>query len=100
MMMETLRVGNLDGVHLRVATDLARVVTELDVALRIARDGRDANAGSPIEVLALGVTAGTCITVTVEGDQAEAAIARVRELVGAVRGAPSAAADGGRSNTP
>ena len=76
MMMETLRVGNLDGVHLRVATDLARVVADLGVGVRIARDGRDANASSPIEVLALGITAGTCITVTVEGLQAEGAMAR------------------------
>ena len=65
-----------DGValHARPAADLVRAASKLQVQVTVAANGKRANARSILEVLALGATGGTELTLSAGGPDAEAAV--------------------------
>ncbi len=69
------------GLHLRVATSLVKKIRALRARLTVRADGQQpADANSVIDLLRLGATWGTCVTVRAEGPDAEQALQRAEEL--------------------
>jgi phosphoenolpyruvate-protein phosphotransferase/dihydroxyacetone kinase phosphotransfer subunit len=78
----TLELRNPQGLHARPAALLVAALGPLDAEVTLATDdGERAAAGSLLEVVALGAAGGTSVTATATGPDAEAALARLTELV-------------------
>ncbi|MEZ5744197.1 MAG: HPr family phosphocarrier protein [Sphingomonadaceae bacterium] len=84
MPSETVEIVNKRGLHARASAKFVGLVSEkfehLDV--RVAKDGVDAEGGSILGLMMLGAAKGDTVTVSVEGDGADAAL---DELAGLVR---------------
>ena len=72
-----------DGVdlHARPAADFVRTAMAFDAAIRVAANGREADAKSLLTVLALGAKGGTELRLTATGDDAGAALEALRNRV-------------------
>jgi phosphocarrier protein FPr len=80
-----LTVDNEHGLHLRPAADFVRLAAKYSSAVRVANmtrgGGREANARSLLEVTALGINQGHTIRLTASGDDAEAAVKALGDLI-------------------
>lgn len=81
----TLRILNPSGLHARPAAVFVRGATGFHSEIRVANlsreTERDASAKSVIGVLGLGVSAGDEVRIRADGEDAEAAIAALVELI-------------------
>lgn len=68
------------GLHLRPAALLAGIAQRFTAEIRIRHKGADASAKSPLEILSLGAGYGSRVTVTIAGDDADAATAAISRL--------------------
>ncbi|MEO9322804.1 HPr family phosphocarrier protein [Nocardioides sp. C4-1] len=75
----TLR--NPQGLHARPAALLATAVGDLDAEVRISHGGRDADAGSSLELMALGAGQGAELELSASGPDAATALRVVGDLV-------------------
>jgi phosphocarrier protein HPr len=70
-----VRIGSRVGLHARPAALFAKAVKETGVPVQIAKDGQPAvNAHSMISLLTLGAEYGESVTLSAEGEGAEAAL--------------------------
>ncbi len=69
--------------HARPAGLLARTAAGFAAAITVSAGERSANARSVLEVMALGATAGTAVTLRVDGPDAEAAADTLAALLAA-----------------
>ncbi|WP_313685796.1 HPr family phosphocarrier protein [Halobellus marinus] len=69
------------GLHARPASKFVQTASQFESEIQIRKDGEEANAKSSIAVISLGVGPGEEIQITAEGDDSEAAIERLVELV-------------------
>jgi multiphosphoryl transfer protein len=80
-----LTVEHEHGLHLRPAADLVRLAAKFQSAVKVTNltrgGGREANARSLLEVTALGVNKGHTIRLTASGDDAEAAVQALGDLI-------------------
>jgi len=78
----TVRIGSSHGLHARPAKLFAQAAKEAGVPVTIAKDaGAPVNAASILGVIALGVEQGDYVTLTAEGDGAEALLDTLSELL-------------------
>jgi phosphotransferase system HPr (HPr) family protein len=79
----TLTVTLPDGValHARPAADLVRAASKLPTPVTIAASGKRANVRSILEVLALGATGGTQLTLSASGPDATEAVNAIASVV-------------------
>jgi len=70
-----------DALHARPATHLVRLAQRFDATIRLTLRGGSANAEEVLELLALGGAIGDGLEITAEGEDADAAIVAVCELV-------------------
>ena len=72
-----------DGVdlHARPAADFVRAAMGFAASIQIGAGGREADAKSLLSVLALGAKAGTELRLTATGEDADAALAAMRDRV-------------------
>ncbi len=71
------------GLHARPAAVFVRTAAGFDASITVTRDDRRADAKSLLEVLQLEAGKGVVITVTAEGDDADAALAALRDVLAA-----------------
>lgn len=71
MVEKTVVVKNETGLHARPAASLVQFVKNFDGKVEIIKDGKTANAKSIFNVMALGISKGTEVTVRVDGDNEE-----------------------------
>jgi phosphotransferase system HPr (HPr) family protein len=69
------------ALHARPAADLVRAAGRLQVPVTIAANGRRANARSILEILALGATGGTELTISATGPGAAEAASTLAEVI-------------------
>ena len=69
------------ALHARPAAHLVRAASKLSTPVTITANGKRANARSILEVLALGATGGTTLTLTATGPDAEHAIRALAEII-------------------
>jgi phosphotransferase system HPr (HPr) family protein len=74
--------GGVD-LHARPAAQFVRTAVGFSADIAIAVDGREANAKSLLDVLALGARGGTPLRLTASGNDAPLALVALRDCVAA-----------------
>ena len=69
-----ITVVNKKGLHARPAAMFVGLVEKFDVTVTLAKDEEKVNGKSIMGILMLGAVAGTVLTITVEGNEASAAM--------------------------
>jgi len=78
----TVRIGSSHGLHARPAKMFAQAAKDSGIPVTVAKDaGAPINAASILGVIALGVEQGDYVTLTADGDHAEAVLDRLAELL-------------------
>lgn len=78
----TVRVGSSHGLHARPAKLFAQAAKESGIPVTIAKDsGKPVNAASILGVIALGIDFGDHVVITADGDNAEAVLDTLTELL-------------------
>ena len=78
----TVRIGSSHGLHARPAKLFAQSAKGAGIPITIAKDsGTPVNAASILGVIALGVEHGDYVTLTADGEGAEAALDTLAELL-------------------
>ena len=78
----TVRIGSSHGLHARPAKLFAQAAKEAGIPITIAKDaGKPVNAASILGVIPLGIEQGDYITLTADGENAEAVLDTLSELL-------------------
>jgi len=80
-METTLTIQHPVGLHARPASIFVQTAKKFTSKITISLDGKEVNAKSILNILALGAGQGSKIRLVIEGDDAEAAINALTELV-------------------
>jgi len=75
-----LIVKNANGLHLLPCSVIARTVKDFAGSVKLVNGKQQANAKSPMDMILLGATMGTELTLVVEGQGAEAMADLVEKL--------------------
>ena len=76
-------IENAVGLHARPASLFVQTAKRHKCDIRVAYDGRSANAKSILSVLTLGASKGAELTISAEGEDADAALAALHGLISA-----------------
>jgi phosphocarrier protein len=76
----TLIVQNKVGLHARPAAVFVQTAKQFNSDIKVIANGKTANAKSILNILTLGVFQGTEITIQAEGEDADNALAALKEL--------------------
>ena len=78
----TVRIGSAHGLHARPAKLFAQAAKDSGIPITIAKDaGKPVNAASILGVISLGIEQGDYVTLSVDGDNADATLDRLSELL-------------------
>ncbi|WP_460774771.1 HPr family phosphocarrier protein [Microbacterium sp. GXF7504] len=78
----TVRIGSSHGLHARPAKLFVQAAKESGLPVTIAKDsGKTVDATSILGVISLGIDQGDYVTLTAEGDRAEAVLDDLTELL-------------------
>ena len=81
-MSRTVRIGSAHGLHARPAKLFAQAAKDAGIPITVSKgSGNPVNAASILGVIALGVEQGDYVTLTADGDHAEAALDTLAELL-------------------
>lgn len=80
-MEKTFKITSSVGLHARPSTVLVAGVTPFASDIQLEYKGKTVNLKSILGVMSLGVPTGEVVTIKAEGSDAEAAIAKVSELM-------------------
>jgi phosphotransferase system HPr (HPr) family protein len=77
----TLTVQHKTGLHARPAAMFVKTANQYKSVIKVRHGEREANAKSIMGILTLGATQGAVVKVQAEGEDAEQALAGLRDLV-------------------
>jgi phosphocarrier protein len=77
----TVLIANRRGLHARASAKFVTLASTQPVEITVARDGQSVTGTSIMGLMMLGAAMGDTITISAEGDEAEAAVAALTELV-------------------
>jgi phosphocarrier protein HPr len=77
-----VQVRNRLGMHARAAVRFVQIANGFKSDVTVVKDGQEANGKSIMGLLTLVAAHGVTMTVVCEGDDAEAAVVALAELVG------------------
>lgn len=78
----TVRIGSTNGLHARPAKLFAQAVKDAGIPITISKGaGAPVNAASILGVIALGAEKGDYVTLTADGDTAQAVLDTLAELL-------------------
>jgi phosphocarrier protein HPr len=69
------------ALHARPAAEFVRTAMRFDAGVFVAANDREVDAKSLLSVLALGATPGTTLRLRADGDDADAAVATLADLI-------------------
>lgn len=81
MVEKNVVVNNEMGLHARPAAALVKLVKNFPGNVELIKDGKVANAKSIFNVMSLGVSKGTEITLRINGDNEEENIQRLVDFI-------------------
>jgi phosphocarrier protein len=81
MTRRELTIINRLGLHARAAAKLVSTATRFSSTIRIARDGKSADAKSIMGVMMLAASRGTVISVEADGDDEAQALDAIERLI-------------------
>ena len=70
-----------EGLHARPAAEFVRKAKQFSAEITVIKGEKEANAKSPMKIMALGAKKGDEIVIRAEGDDAEEAVETLVELV-------------------
>ncbi len=76
-----LAIVNKLGLHARAASKFVTVAAQYDADIKVAKDGREVSGKSIMGVMMLAAARGSRVEVRAEGEDAEAALDALEELV-------------------
>ncbi|BBD78262.1 HPr family phosphocarrier protein [Hydrogenophilus thermoluteolus] len=76
-----IEIINKLGLHARASAKLAELANRFPCEIWLERNGRRVNAKSIMGILMLAAAKGTTVTVETQGEEAEAALAAIVDLV-------------------
>ncbi len=79
-------IANPAGLHARPAAQVVERAKKLNATVRITKNDKTANANSIMSVLTLGANTGDTVTVTAEGDDAQAAMDALVDILTSTEG--------------
>jgi len=77
----TVLITNRRGLHARASAKFVTLASSQPVEITVARDGQSVTGTSIMGLMMLGAAMGDTITISAEGEAAEAAVAALTELV-------------------
>lgn len=81
MLSRELTLINKRGLHARAATRLVQCCQQYHASVIVSHRGRDADATNIMSLLMLAAPCGSVLTVTAEGEDAEAVLDALESLV-------------------
>jgi phosphotransferase system HPr (HPr) family protein len=81
MVEKETTIGAAEGLHARPAAEFVQKAKGFSSEIVVVKDGREANAKSPLKLMTLAAKHGEQITVRGEGDDAEEAVSALIELI-------------------
>lgn len=79
-MQREVTVINKNGLHARPSVALAQKVREFNAKVKLRKDDMLVDASDVLQILTLGATFGTRLTIEAEGEQAEEVITELEFL--------------------
>jgi phosphocarrier protein HPr len=76
-----VRITNQRGLHARASAKFVNLASELGPTIEVEKDGQRVCGTSIMGLMMLGAAMGDSIIIHVEGDEADAAMTRLVELV-------------------
>ena len=76
-----VRIDNKRGLHARASAKFVNLASQIDAKVEVEKDGHRVCGTSIMGLMMLGAAMGDSIVIHVEGEQAEAALERLVELV-------------------
>lgn len=76
-----VEITNQRGLHARASAKFVNLASEIDAEIEVEKDGNKVCGTSIMGLMMLGAAKGDSITIHVQGDQAEEALARLVALV-------------------
>jgi phosphocarrier protein len=77
----TVEIVNERGLHARASAKFVKMAAQFDAHVTVTRDGQTVDAQSIMGLMMLGAGPGCCVDIIAEGDQAEAAVEALSQLV-------------------
>lgn len=77
----TANICNTRGLHARASAKFVKLASSFDAEIHVTRDGVTVNALSIMGLLMLGAGNGCSVEIAGEGQQAEAAVAALADLI-------------------
>ena len=74
-------IGNQRGLHARASAKFVNLASGIDAAIEVEKDGNKVCGTSIMGLMMLGAAMGDTIIIHVEGDEADAALAKLVALV-------------------
>lgn len=74
-------ITDAEGIHARPAGELVKAAKEFSSKITITKDGKSGDCQKIFGVMALAVKCGNEVTITVEGEDEEAAAAKIEEFM-------------------
>ncbi len=81
MTQQTFTIINKLGLHARAAAKFVTTASTFNADIMVRRDGREVNGKSIMGVMMLAAAKGTEITVCADGNDADAALKAIGELI-------------------
>lgn len=76
-----VRIANRRGLHARASAKFVGIASALPQKVEVEKDGNRVCGTSIMGLMMLGAAMGDCITIRVEGEDAETALEQLAELV-------------------
>jgi phosphocarrier protein len=77
----TVEVVNKRGLHARASAKFVKLAGEFDAEVTVTRDGQTVDARSIMGLMMLGAGPGSVLELKAEGEEAEAALEALAELI-------------------
>jgi phosphocarrier protein len=79
--IRVITIQNKQGLHARPAQQFVQLASQYESKIQLVRDGRRVEARNMIDLLTLGATQGTQLTLEADGPDAQAAVDALANLV-------------------
>lgn len=78
---KNMTIVNKLGLHARAATQLVQLANQFDAKIVLKKEDKEADANSVLGLMMLESHQGEQVTVVVDGDDAQAAMAAIEQLI-------------------
>ena len=81
MITRTVEMRNKRGLHARASAKFVKLASELGCPIEVEKDGNKVTGTSIMGLMMLGAAKGDCVVIHVDGDEAEAHLRQLVELI-------------------